>query len=349
MVSHVDVFDQRDTEDSTPSGGPPVPWSGPGRLVRHRLSAAAADKAFALAKSCAAAYGSAHDEGFLADAPVLAHDLPSSVRRAANAARLDDRKHAFILSGNTIEPWLEPTPAFWHEADTEASGPYGFLLVLYAALLGDPIGWGTQQDGRVVTDVLPARGLEHSLVSASSERELGWHTEDAFSESRADHVGLFCLRDRGDIPTTLSCADPASLPRDIVRVLAQKRFVIHPDPSHSAAVGTGPDRERVALLSGPGEAPVLRIDRDFTVADEDDPEAVRAMEALIAQLDANMYEVVLGAGDVCFIDNRNVVHGRRPFRAGFDGKDRWLKRVNVVTDLRRTRDGRPSSSSRVVG
>ncbi|MEU8576429.1 hypothetical protein [Streptomyces asoensis] len=142
--------------------------------MRHPLTPDEAAAAFALAK----AYPNAHDEGFLADAPVLAHDLPSSVRRTANAARLDDRKHAFVVSGNIVEPWLEPTPAIWREADTAGSGPYGFLLVLYAALLGDPIGWGTQRDGRVVTDVLPVRGPEHSLVSASSERELGWHTED---------------------------------------------------------------------------------------------------------------------------------------------------------------------------
>ncbi|MFD8567248.1 TauD/TfdA family dioxygenase [Streptomyces sp. NPDC059639] len=349
MVSHVDVFEDRDTEDSTSSSGRSGPSADRGRVVRHLLTPDEAAGAFTLAKTCAEAYPNAHDEGFLADAPVLAHDLPSSVRRAANAARLDDRKHAFVVSGNTVEPWLEPTPAVWRDADTVASGPYGFLLVLYAALLGDPIGWGTQQDGRIVTDVLPVRGLEHSLVSASSERELGWHTEDAFSENRADHVGLFCLRDRGDIPTTLSCADPASLPQDVVRVLAQKRFTIHPDPSHSAPADSAHGREKVALLSGPGDAPVLRIDRDFTVADEDDPEAVRAMDALIEHLDGNTYEVVLGAGDVCFIDNRNVVHGRRPFRASFDGKDRWLKRVNVVTDLRRTRAERPTATSRVVG
>lgn len=353
MVSHVDVFEDRDTEDSTSScgrsGSSAGQADGQGRLVHHRLTPAEAAAAFSLAKACAAAFRSAHDEGFLTEAPVLAHDLPPSVRRAANAARLDDRKHAFILSGNTVEPWLEPTPSYWREADTVASGPYGYLLVLYAALLGDPIGWGTQQDGRIVTDVLPVRGLEQSLVSASSERELGWHTEDAFSESRADHVGLFCLRGRGDIPTTLSCADPSSLPQDVVRVLAQKRFTIHPDPSHSAPAETRHSREKVALLSGPGDAPVLRIDRDFTVADEDDPEAVRAMDVLIEHLDGNMYEVVLDTGDVCFIDNRNVVHGRRPFRALYDGKDRWLKRVNVVTDLRRTRAERPSATSRVVG
>jgi hypothetical protein len=49
------------------------------------------------------------------------------------------------------------------------------------------------------------------------------------------------------------------------------------------------------------------------------------------------------------VDNRNVVHGRRPFRAGFDGSDRWLKRVNVVRDLRRTRPGRIDGATRVIG
>ena len=330
------------------------------RLPRHRLTSQDAGESFALAQYCADRYPSAHAGEFLAEATVLAQDLPAPVRRAANAARLDDQKHVFVISGNIVETRLESTPLHWRDADTGSSSTYAFLLALYACLLGDPIGWATQQDGRIITDVLPVRGLEHSLVSSSSATELGWHTEDAFSECRADHVGLFCLRTRDDIPTTMSYAVPAELPPDVVRVLTQRRFHVHPDSSHSSSpvsetaqsyqpsTASPGDRAKVAILSGHPEAPVLRIDRDFTMASGDDTEAAEALRTVVAQLDRNTYEVVLDTGDIGFIDNRNVVHGRRPFRARYDGKDRWLKRVNVVADLRRTRSGRATSATRVV-
>jgi L-asparagine oxygenase len=33
------------------------------------------------------------------------------------------------------------------------------------------------------------------------------------------------------------------------------------------------------------------------------------------------------------VDNQVAVHGRSPFRARFDGTDRWLQRTFVVPDL----------------
>ncbi|MCB5908846.1 hypothetical protein [Streptomyces pinistramenti] len=45
--------------------------------------------------------------------------------------------------------------------------------MLFSALLGDAVAWRTQQDGRLVGGVVPAPGMEHSLVSAGSHPELG--------------------------------------------------------------------------------------------------------------------------------------------------------------------------------
>ena len=43
--------------------------------------------------------------------------------------------------------------------------------------------------------------------------------------------------------------------------------------------------------------------------------------------------VPLFAGDVIILDNFKALHGRRAFKARYDGHDRWLKRVNVVLGL----------------
>jgi hypothetical protein len=106
---------------------------------------------------------------------------------------------------------------------------------------------------------------------------------------------------------------------------------------------------RVAVIEGPPQAPVLRVDRDFAVAAGGDGEAGLALKALFDLMDRSIHDVRLAPGDVCFIDNRNVAHGRRAFRPRYDGRDRWLKRVNTVRDLRRTRPGRASGDTRVIG
>lgn len=41
-----------------------------------------------------------------------------------------------------------------------------------------------------------------------------------------------------------------------------------------------------------------------------------------------------------FLDNCRIVHERKPFKARHDGTDRWLKRLNVACDLRKSRSSR---------
>lgn len=330
---------------------PEMKQAGPWDLRHHilELSERDAHAARELAERCAKEFKTADDSRFLDEAPVIAHDLPSAVRRHLNSARRDESTHATMIRGNVIgQAALGDTPNHWSEADTESSQTYGCLLVLYSALLGDVIGWATQQAGRMVTDVLPSRGYEHSLVSASSELELAWHTEDAFSPHRADWVGLLALRNTAEVPTTVSHVDVGRVPENIAKVLAQPRFVPIPDASHEFA-DEEPEMEPVPVLEGHPGAPVLRIDRDYFRAQDEDAEAAEALAWVVDHLDANLADIFIRTGDVCFVDNRNVVHGRRPFHAGFDGSDRWLKRVNIVRDLRRTRPGRLDGTTRVIG
>lgn len=329
-----------------------------------RLSEPESAQAALLALECAQRYADPDSADFLADAAVLAHDLPRSVRLEVERARLDDRLHALVVRGNDVDQdALGPTPPHWRQARTDASRRYGFLLVLYASLLGDVVGWATQQDGRVVTDVLPIKGQEDSLVSSSSSVELGWHTEDAFSPYRADYVGLFSLRNPDAVATTVAGLDPDLVGPAVVDVLFGERFHIRPDNSHLPAHNSGgrlsdyfagiveavENPRAVSILRGHRDAPQLCVDSDFTTAVDGDAEAAGALDTLVKHLGGALYEVVLGPGDVAFLDNRNVVHGRRPFRARFDGTDRWLKRINVTSDLRKSRVARSSAQARVLG
>ena len=73
---------------------------------------------------------------------------------------------------------------------------------------------------------------------------------------------------------------------------------------------------------------------------------MRALSETLAKVEQ---DVLLAPGDVLFIDNYRAVHGRRPFTARYDGTDRWLKRISVSRDLRRSRDARATAAARVIG
>jgi L-asparagine oxygenase len=63
-------------------------------------------------------------------------------------------------------------------------------------------------------------------------------------------------------------------------------------------------------------------------------------ERLAGRFEVAMRRVVVRPGDLLVLDNDLVVHGRDSFIAGFDGRDRWLKRVIVRLPGR----GRPAPS-----
>ena len=90
-------------------------------------------------------------------------------------------------------------------------------------------------------------------------------------------------------------------------------------------------------MIGSRQAPYIRLDPYFTTPLDDDASA--ALKALAQTIDDNLQEVILQPGDCFFIDNYRIVHGRKAFKARYDGTDRWLKRVSITTDLFKV--GRP--------
>ncbi len=73
-----------------------------------------------------------------------------------------------------------------------------------------------------------------------------------------------------------------------------------------------------------------------------------AMDYLIRVIDENLTGVALLPGECLFIDNYKAVHGRSSFKARFDRTDRWLKRINITRDLRKSRGVRKAPASRVI-
>jgi len=302
---------------------------------------------------------------FLGDVNVLAHELPRRLRLYINEMRLSENGSLFMVSGLPIdEQRLTSTPVHWRDRG-EAGRQEEFFLVLCASLLGDVFGWATQQDGRLVNEVLPVQRHENQQLGTASAVELTWHTEDAFHPYRADYLGLLCLRNPQRVATTV-CRLSDVGPTLTLPVLWETRFLIRPDnshlPQHNSAdvVDRGWDYftrilemsnhpHEVSVLYGSRTAPCWRIDPDFIDVRPGDEAAREALQQLIEAISESLFDVVLMPGDILFLDNHRAVHGRRPFRASYDGNDRWLKRINVTRDLRKSEDARGHPLLRMIG
>jgi Fe(II)/alpha-ketoglutarate-dependent arginine beta-hydroxylase len=310
---------------------------------------------------------------FLRNASIYAHELPSNLRVFLNDLRLLEQPGACLVSGYPIDDAkIGRTPEHWNiKASDSPTLHEEIFFVLCGSLLGDVFGWSTQQDGYILHDVLPIKEHENKQISSGSEQTIWWHTEDAFHPYKADYIGLMCLRNPDKVATTFASMDVLELDQEHVKVLFEPRFIIRPDESHLEKDQPGAqgyagnsngllkaayariqqmnsNPQRVPILFGDPESPYLCLDPYFMDFEQLDAEAKRALEALIEAIDANLTDIVLQPGDCCFIDNCRAVHGRNSFKPRYDGYDRWLKRLNITRDLRKSRSFRASSASRIL-
>ncbi|MEO3810951.1 guanitoxin biosynthesis L-enduracididine beta-hydroxylase GntD [Sphaerisporangium sp. B11E5] len=320
-----------------------------------------------------AKYDSVEDPEFVQHAATYAHELPRDLRLQLNHFRLTEPDALCVVSGYPIDDErIGPTPPHWRDCiGSKTALPEEFFFYLCACLLGDPIAWATQQDGRLMHDVMPIEAHKHEQLGSGSEELLTWHTEDAFHPLRTDYVGLMCMRNHEGIETTAASVDDIHIEPEMAEVMRQQRFPIRADRSHlphNRAGGgeTDPETRKllersyewimsleenpqpIAMLFGHPDKPYLRLDPYFMDTPEDDPEAAAALQAIIKEIDASIGGVVLQAGDVLFLDNYRAVHGRKAFTARFDGTDRWLKRLNIARDLRKSRAARRTADSRTI-
>lgn len=318
-------------------------------------------------------YGSVEDEQFLSEACVYAHELPRRLRAFLNDFKQSECPGICLISGYSInDKTLGNTPSHWKAKPAHSPAlAEEMLLVLYGSLLGDVFGWATEQNGRMVHDVFPIKENEDKQISTSSAQTIWWHTEDAFHSFSGDYVGMFCLRNSDQVPTTYACLDRIQLEPEQVNVLFEPRYLIYPDISHLESNGShahekaeAPDHSlhfaqqkmqqlsanpnRMSVLFGHPQSPYVRIDPYFMKELDDDKEAQQAFDSFVRSIDRALASVVLQPGDCCFIDNCRTVHGRKAFKARYDGTDRWLKRICVTRDLRKSRSARSSSNSRVI-
>jgi Fe(II)/alpha-ketoglutarate-dependent arginine beta-hydroxylase len=333
--------------------------------LRYTLSKEEVRAIDQLIAEIAARHGSVEETSFLLEVTVWAHEMPRRLRSELSSFRLEEPEAGLLLvSGFPVnDDRIGRTPEHWQRSEERSPVlEHEILFVLLSSLLGDCIGWSTQQSGRIVHDVLPIKGMENEQIGTGSEETIWWHTEDAFHPVRGDYVGLMCLRNPDSVPTTFASLGKVQLGDEDWQALFEPLYTIQPDNSHrqpeddTTAEKAEQYRwieemrqapEKIAILSGDPRSPYIRIDPYFMDPPEE-PRARQAFAALTQAVDRELRDLVLLPGDICFIDNFKAVHGRRAFRARYDGRDRWLKRINITRDLRKSRAHRLDSTSRIV-
>lgn len=239
-----------------------------------------------------------------------------------------------LVSGLPIDESVLPdTPGVRDSVAREATVP-AVVAVLIGMQLGELVAYRQEKRGALVQDVVPVRGLEQSQSNAGSV-PLEFHIENAFHPHRPDYVGLVCLRNdhkkgAGTLVASIRRALPLldSTDREILR---QPRFLTAAPPSfHSAAGGAAH-----AVLQGCLDDPDICV--DFSATSPLDDEAKYALERLREALLEVSSSLALRSGEMAFVDNRIVLHGRSDFTPRYDGRDRWLHRVYVHLDQRRSR------------
>ena len=159
-------------------------------------------------------YQSPCENAFLLDARVLAKNLPERLLKKMNAFRcLENHNGTLLLKGFQIDNQkIGLTPDMvGKEIDELSALREGYMLMLLASFLGDAIGWSDQRNGALINNILPLKEHQEEQLSTGSVIDLDWHVEEAFHPFRADYLGLMCVRNVDQIPTTVGSIENISI------------------------------------------------------------------------------------------------------------------------------------------
>ncbi|WP_322750113.1 MULTISPECIES: TauD/TfdA family dioxygenase [unclassified Frankia] len=214
----------------------------------------------------------------------------------------------------------------------------GVLLGL-SGLLGEPVGFLTEKNGRLIHDVIPVRTGAATQTNQSSTTFLNFHNDivyDAIGRydlSNPDFLVLICVRaDHQGIARTYY-ADARDVSRALdatsLEILRSPVFRLNAPGSYVRDVAGGVDTlsEPVPIISGPDAVPEISVSangvRGMTSAGQ------AALDRLQAACRETAHEVFLRPGQALLINNRKGLHARSQFTPRYDGQDRWLQRTYI--------------------
>jgi L-asparagine oxygenase len=227
---------------------------------------------------------------------------------------------------------IPPTPPSPNDLSVQVNYIFD-ILIQQGFEYGIPVGYAQEQNGSLIQNILPVYKLEKEQISSSSKTLLGLHTETAFHPYKPDYILLLCLRGDPLAATTYAEIDDILLhvPKKYLNILKQKWFITGVDISFRT--NGEQDVEIPISIIKENEKDGLSFVYDETVIKPINSDAADALSALRKAVSLATKEIVLKTGDLLFINNHKAVHGRKPFKARYDGTDRWLQRLLIRKTL----------------
>jgi L-asparagine oxygenase len=268
--------------------------------------------------------------------------IPHRVARLLIDFRKNSNDQGMILIRNLpFDPTLPVTPKDGRVLASKTSHFSEYCLLLTMMYLGEPIAYEDEKDGAIIQNICPIAGHE-SRQENSGCVLLEFHTEDGFHPYKPDYLGLFCLRsDHDQIAKTVTASIRRALPlvpTRAVSILRQPLYRIRLASSFAKSSDQVLYSDCMPVLSGDLLEPDMCV--DFHAMEALHPAAQTALDTLKDALTQVIVGCMLAPGDLIIVDNRVAVHGRTEFKPRHDGTDRWLQRLFVVEDFRRTRASR---------
>jgi L-asparagine oxygenase len=278
-------------------------------------------------------------------------ELPDdALRTVLDFGRHTDMPGVLLVDNLPVDPELPPTPADGGPCREKKTFVAEGVLLGLSGLLGEPVSFLTEKDGRIVHDVTPTAAGAATQTSQGSVVDLNFHNDivhDAagrYDISNPDFLVLHCLRPDQKREALTVYADGRDLLRvldtDVVEVLRSPLFRLNAPGGYTRMFAAGRQvlSEPVPIVSGPAEAPEIAVAANGVVFLSGEAEvAFKSLQA--ACVDPRVEQVVrLDRGQALLINNRKGIHARSQFAAQFRGEDRWLQRTYVRRSLWNIRD-----------
>ena len=283
----------------------------------------------------------------LARSPLLAQELPRTLRAELNAFSEHEVSDGIVIrTGEAIPNENLPTPQNYDElSESYQFNDLQIAHALLASLVGTPVGFRSQRNGRCLNNIIPTKVLENLPNSSSGSRfNFGLHTEDAYHAFKGDFLALACIRNDEKAVTSFASIKAVNLPKDMKAELMKPQFLIGHNPIHEMAGDVKCQPQ--SILYGRVDSPCMRINTSNTRGV--DPRAQCILDEFSFLLVEARETVILQRGDFFYLDNFYAAHARDAYQPQYGPGARWLSRFILAKDLRKSMVARASVESRVI-
>lgn len=262
---------------------------------------------------------------------ILPEDLKSMVR---DFSRNVQNEGVLLIKNFPIDEQLGETPIDTKTPVSKKTYLSESLICGVAQLIGEVFGYTNEKQGALVHNICPTIGGKDEVSSEGADLPFPFHVENLnLYPYTPSHLILFCLRSDKEKVATTYALNPQKciqlLDHETLEVLKTNSFIVGGNDS------LGIDEAREAIM------PVIRGDirnPEITVEFKDTRPLNKAAEIALNKLKEvcnnsdEIKAIKLKVGDMLILDNRRVLHSRNKFKASYDGQDRWLQRVYVLSD-----------------